>query len=129
MNVYFFDKIISSAWSMRRGLLLLAGVNQSRAELICARLGLSPDARFEIYLGKEQRSMQKRANMLMRSVKELGLVTKNIEFTQLNCVRRLIKMEHYRGRRHMQGLPVRGQRTRANAGTQSRIGKRYISKL
>ena len=35
---------------------------------------------------------------------------------QLN-IKRLIEIGSYRGRRHRQGLPVRGQRTKTNART------------
>ena len=42
-------------------------------------------------------------------------------------VKKLLSMRHYRGIRQAKNLPVRGQRTRTNAGTQFRIGSRYIS--
>ena len=42
------------------------------------------------------------------------LITGNLTFTQDNDIKRLKKIKSYRGLRHMQGLPVRGQRTRSN---------------
>ena len=35
-------------------------------------------------------------------------------------IKRLIEINCYRGRRHIQGLPVRGQRTKTNAQTRKR---------
>jgi small subunit ribosomal protein S13 len=44
-----------------------------------------------------------------------------------NNITRLISIESYRGSRHKLVLPVRGQRTRTNAGTQrSKRFKDYI---
>lgn len=44
----------------------------------------------------------------------LHLITGNLIFTQDNDIKRLKKIKCYRGLRHIQGLPVRGQRTRSN---------------
>ena len=35
-------------------------------------------------------------------------------------IKRLIEINCYRGRRHIQGLPVRGQRTKTNSQTRKR---------
>jgi small subunit ribosomal protein S13 len=37
-------------------------------------------------------------------------------------IRRLIDINSFRGRRHLKGLPVRGQRTRTNNRTSRRLG-------
>jgi small subunit ribosomal protein S13 len=37
-------------------------------------------------------------------------------------IKRLIDINSYRGRRHLKGLPVRGQRTRTNNRTSRRLG-------
>ena len=42
------------------------------------------------------------------------LLTGNIVFVRENDIKRLKKIRAYRGVRHIQGLPTRGQRTRSN---------------
>ena len=42
------------------------------------------------------------------------LLTGNIAFVRENDIKRLKKIKAYRGVRHMQGLPTRGQKTRSN---------------
>lgn len=42
------------------------------------------------------------------------LITTNLTFTQDNDIKRMKKIKCYKGVRHMFGLPVRGQRTKAN---------------
>ena len=46
--------------------------------------------------------------------KDKHLVTTDLMFTKDNDLKRLKKIKSYRGVRHTQGLPVRGQRTKSN---------------
>ena len=46
--------------------------------------------------------------------KDFHLLTGNLSFAEENDVKRLKKIRSYRGIRHGQGLPVRGQKTKAN---------------
>lgn len=40
-------------------------------------------------------------------------------------ISRLVSISSYRGLRHAQGLPLRGQRTHTNGRTQKKLSKRY----
>ena len=40
-------------------------------------------------------------------------------------ISRLVDISCYRGMRHVQGLPLRGQRTHTNGKTQKKLAKRY----
>ncbi len=42
------------------------------------------------------------------------------KFVDLN-IKRLVEINSFRGKRHLKGLPTRGQRTRTNAQTASRL--------
>ena len=42
------------------------------------------------------------------------LISTDLKFTQDNDIKRLRKIKSYKGSRHSQGLPVRGQRTKSN---------------
>ena len=46
--------------------------------------------------------------------KDIHIITGDLKFTNENDVKRLKKIRSYRGIRHGQGLPLRGQRTKAN---------------
>ena len=50
----------------------------------------------------------------MESGEDIHLLTADLDFTKTGDLRRLQKIKTYRGMRHMWGLPVRGQRTKAN---------------
>jgi len=46
--------------------------------------------------------------------KDLHLTATDVHYIRDNDIKRLKKIKAYRGRRHMSGLPVRGQRTKSN---------------
>jgi small subunit ribosomal protein S13 len=46
--------------------------------------------------------------------KDYHVITGNLSFAEENDVKRMKKIRSYRGVRHGQGLPVRGQRTKSN---------------
>ncbi|MFH1706438.1 MAG: 30S ribosomal protein S13 [Planctomycetota bacterium] len=91
------------------------GVGPTLAVKICADLKINPD---------------KRANLLTREeisainayVEKHIIVEGELRRQQTTNIKRLMDIRCYRGIRHIQGLPVRGQRTRTNART--RKGKR-----
>ena len=54
---------------------------------------------------------------LREAVDELPLIEGDLRrFNSMN-IKRLKEIQCYRGRRHIRGLPVRGQRTKTNART------------
>jgi small subunit ribosomal protein S13 len=46
--------------------------------------------------------------------KDTHLLMGTLDYTKDNTIKRLRKIKSYKGTRHSQGLPVRGQRTKAN---------------
>ena len=50
----------------------------------------------------------------MDTGKDLHAVAANLQFVEENDVKMMKKIKSYKGIRHMQGAPVRGQRTRSN---------------
>ncbi len=128
MEVLFFGKGVKVDWTVKRGLLLLEGVGHSQADRIIFLLGITDNFRFKDLIENEE-SAQEVINLFVLAVEEVAGLKRNQKAEIVENVRKLVLIKHYRGLRHSLGLPVRGQRTRANAGTQSRIGKRYVSKL
>lgn len=128
MEVSFFGKNIKIDWTLKRALLRLEGVSHPRATKVLMELGLRENTRLVDLVGSESEA-QERVNELVGFIDNLLNFNRNHEAEVIENVRKLVSIKHYRGKRHQAGLPTRGQRTRANAGTQSRIGKRYVSKF
>lgn len=84
------------------------GINLSNDILVKA--GVNPDTRVKELTEEE---VGKLRNIIENEYKVEGELRKEV---QLN-IKRLIDIRCYRGLRHKQGLPVRGQRTKTNART------------
>lgn len=97
------------------GLTYVYGIGLSRAQEILAATGIDPDIRVKD-LTDEQ------AAVLRSHVGDNYQVEGDLRRWESMNVKRLVDIGTYRGRRHRQGLPVRGQRTRTNART--RRGRR-----
>lgn len=97
-------------------LTAIFGVGHSRARRICAAAGIKPDVKVGS-LGENEIEALRRE--LAKHIVEGDLRREN----SMN-IKRLIDLGCYRGIRHRQGLPVRGQRTRTNART--RKGPRRV---
>ncbi|MEQ9549726.1 MAG: 30S ribosomal protein S13 [Coleofasciculus sp. G3-WIS-01] len=97
------------------GLTYIYGIGLSRSKEILSKTGINPDTRVKDLSDAEV------ANL--RSVVEGDYqVEGDLRRWESMNIKRLVDIGTYRGRRHRQGLPVRGQRTRTNART--RRGRR-----
>lgn len=91
------------------------GIGLSRAQEIIAKTGVDPDTRV--------RELSDEDALKLRScVTDDYQVEGDLRRFESMNIKRLADIGTYRGRRHRQGLPVRGQRTRTNART--RRGRR-----
>lgn len=97
------------------GLTYLYGIGLSRSHEILAETGVNPDTRVRDLTDEEVAALR-------------GFIETNYQIEgdlrrwEAMNIKRLVDIGTYRGRRHRQGLPVRGQRTRTNART--RRGRR-----
>jgi small subunit ribosomal protein S13 len=89
-------------------LTYLYGIGRHLAQQIIARLGLDPDMRAH----KLTQDDIARINGLLQSE---FIVEGDLRRQVQNNIKRLIGIHSYRGMRHRNSLPVRGQRTRTNA--------------
>ncbi|MEQ9359644.1 30S ribosomal protein S13 [Coleofasciculus chthonoplastes] len=97
------------------GLTYIYGIGLSRSKEILAKTGVNPDIRVKDLSDADVASL--------RSVVEGDYqVEGDLRRWEAMNIKRLVDIGTYRGRRHRQGLPVRGQRTRTNART--RRGRR-----
>jgi len=97
------------------GLTYVYGIGSSRAKRILNETGIHYDKKVNEWTDDEQNAIR---NLINNGFKVEGALRSE---TQLN-IKRLTDINCYRGMRHRNGLPVRGQRSKTNART--RKGKR-----
>ncbi|WP_267384680.1 30S ribosomal protein S13 [Cyanobacterium sp. uoEpiScrs1] len=96
-------------------LTYLFGIGLSRSQKILAETGVNPDTRV--------RDLSDEEVAALRAYIETNYqIEGDLRRWEAMNIKRLADIGTYRGRRHRQGLPVRGQRTRTNART--RRGRR-----
>jgi small subunit ribosomal protein S13 len=91
-------------------LTYIFGIGKTRAHETLAATGVSPDARVH-QLGDEE--LVKLRDHIEANYQVEGDLRREVTAD----IRRKVEIGSYQGRRHRQGLPVRGQRTKTNART------------
>ncbi len=91
-------------------LTYIYGIGLTLSQEILKTTGISPDTRARDLTEEE---IAKLREVIDKEYKVEGDLRRE---ESLN-IKRLIEIGSYRGRRHRQGLPVRGQRTKTNART------------
>ena len=91
------------------GLTHIYGVGKTRARKVCAEAGVDPTTKVKDLTEAEVNSL--------RSQIAKGLVEGDLRREVSMNIKRLMDLGTYRGLRHRNGLPLRGQRTRTNART------------
>lgn len=90
----------------------IIGLNKQSAIQICSQIGVHPAVKL-----KKLRIHQ--MDQLTKICREE--IDSNLSRKVRNNIQFLIKIKHYKGTRHMFGLPTRGQRTRTNSKTSKRL--------
>jgi small subunit ribosomal protein S13 len=96
-------------------LTYLYGIGLSRAKQILAATGVNPDTRVKELSDEDIAALR-------AYIETNYQIEGDLRRWEAMNIKRLVDIGTYRGRRHHQGLPVRGQRTRTNART--RRGRR-----
>ncbi|HMN05764.1 MAG TPA: 30S ribosomal protein S13 [Flavobacteriales bacterium] len=97
------------------GLTYIYGIGRSTALSILEEAGVDPDTKVQDWTDDEQGKIR---SIINDNIKVEGALRSEVQLS----IKRLVDINCYRGIRHRQGLPLRGQRTRTNART--RKGKR-----
>jgi len=92
------------------GLTYIYGVGRTLAIKACEAVGIDPMKKLSELSDEELTRLR---DYIERNYKVEGDLRREIA----ENIKRLIDIGCYRGRRHLAGLPVRGQRTRSNART------------
>lgn len=96
------------------------GVGKNSAISVCNIVGVSSQVQL-----KELNSAQ--LDLLIKSCRRL--IPNNKKRENLEAIKALVKINCYRGTRHIKALPARGQRTRTNAATSKNLLSKFRSKL
>lgn len=88
----------------------LYGIGPSLSRRILAQTGVNPEAKVDSLTEEEVNRLRE---VIDRGYRVEGELRKEVNLN----IKRLVEIGCYRGIRHRQGLPVRGQRTRTNART------------
>ncbi|MCC6840526.1 MAG: 30S ribosomal protein S13 [Flavobacteriales bacterium] len=97
------------------GLTYIYGIGRSTALSILEQAGIDPDTKVQDWTDDEQSRIR---TVINENIKVEGALRSEVQLS----IKRLVDINCFRGTRHRQGLPLRGQRTRTNART--RKGKR-----
>jgi len=92
------------------GLTYIFGLGRSKANEILKKTAVNPDTRVRDLTDDE---ISKLREVIDKEYRVEGDLRREISLN----IKRLIEIGCYRGRRHRQGLPLRGQRTKTNART------------
>ena len=92
------------------GLTYIFGIGLSTAQQILKTTGVNPDTRVKDLTEEEAQLLR---SEIVNNHKVEGDLRREVSMN----IKRLMDIGCYRGLRHKQGLPVRGQRTKTNART------------
>lgn len=92
------------------GLTYIYGIGRTLAVKACEAVGINPMRKLGELSDEELARLR---DYIERNYKVEGDLRREVA----ENIKRLIDIGCYRGRRHVAGLPVRGQRTRSNART------------
>ena len=92
------------------GLTYIYGIGKPTSLAILEKAGVNPDTRVKDLTEEE-------AGKIRRIIDEEYLVEGDLRREVALNIKRMVEIDCYRGRRHKNGLPVRGQRTKTNART------------
>lgn len=109
-----FGKIFREIRKVESELPLLIGIGKSRAQIICRELGFSPNLKVKDLSFEQQIELTKK-------IKTEYIVDIKLQDEIKTNIQRYINNGCYRGIRHKDKLPVRGQRTHSNAQTSRKI--------
>lgn len=108
--VYIFNTNLENKKKVEVALQSIYGIGSKLALDICAKLGVSHTIRIKQLTTTQ---LEKLTNLISQNT-VLGVELKQ---QKRKNVRRLVKIACYRGFRHTEGLPSRGQRTHGNGRT------------
>lgn len=107
--------------SIEIALTYIYGIGRTTSKEILTSININPETKTKALTDSEVSQLRERIEKNYTTESDLKrLIALNIK--------RLVEINCYRGRRHIQGLPLRGQRTRTNAQTRKKTGGKQASR-
>ena len=119
--LFFLQTPIPEKRHLEKELRAIYGVGQTTAQLILKFHGLLSNIKSKDLRRFHRLHFKRHLNRFPR------LLGRDLKQSYRSNCQRLIDLKTYRGSRHKQGYPVRGQRTQTNASTQKRLHKRLLA--
>lgn len=102
--IYILQKNLQNKKKLSQALQEIFGIGKFLSILICDQLGVSQYTRVEELRGSQ-------IDQLVRIITQYSITGPHLQRLITNDIKRLTRIGAYRGIRHIQKLPVRGQRT------------------
>nr|YP_009551007.1 ribosomal protein S13 [Pseudellipsoidion edaphicum]QAA11944.1 ribosomal protein S13 [Pseudellipsoidion edaphicum] len=102
-------------------LTYIYGIGRTRSKEILVSVEINPETKTKLLTDKEVSRLREKIE------KNYTLESDLKRLVSLN-IKRLVEINCYRGRRHILGLPLRGQRTKTNAQTRKRTVKKQSAR-
>ena len=112
---HIFGTYIPENKSLSISLTNLCGIGKKQSINICKTAGINPKIKIN-QLTKQQ------LDLLIVTIDTNYTIDSELKKNLKEIIQTLVSIQCYRGIRHFQGLPLRGQRTSTNAKTQKRLG-------
>jgi small subunit ribosomal protein S13 len=116
-----FNEMISSPYTITKFLRIFFGLGPVVVSNLCKRYGVAPGMIAKNVLSKK---LLKLKTHIDRRIPIGGMVIR----IKSDAIRRFIINKSIKGSRLGRGLPVRGQRTRANAQTTKKLKNYFVKK-
>ena len=124
--IRIMQKDIEGRTNIYPGLTKIKGVSWSLSNAVCKKMGFDKNRKIESLTESEIKKLEeflrnpdipkylKNRQKDFETGKDEHLIGSNLELRKEFDIKRLKKIKSYRGYRHVAGLPVRGQRTKAH---------------
>lgn len=118
--IYLFHTNLQPNKTVNKALEKIHGIGRKQSQQICNQLGISNQIRINQLSNNQLEKLTNLVNTNYQIGSDLARVRKN-------NITRLVRIASYRGFRHTEGLPVRGQRTHGNSKTCRKFKKPILS--
>ena len=115
--IYILNTNLKNEKKVEIALSTIYGIGKKLAKQICGQLGISSD----ICISQLSNLQIEQVSQLILQYYRIGSELKQYQKTN---IQRLVRIATYRGFRHIEALPVRGQRTHGNARTVRKARKK-----
>lgn len=113
--VYILETELPENKSIYFSLTKIFGIGKFRSFLICKKIGFLPNYKLSKLTSKHIIELQKLIEILKIKINN------TLKKYEIMLIKKRIQIKTYKGIRKLQGLPIRGQRTRTNANTAFRV--------